>query len=52
MPNIKCKRRKILKKKKNKKKKKSAFYDQFEIHNREATEIWVKIQKKNLFMCA
>ena len=37
MPNIKCKRRKILKKKK--KKKKSAFYDQFEIHNREATEI-------------
>ena len=38
MPNIKCKRRKILKKKK-KKKKKSAFYDQFEIHNREATEI-------------
>ena len=39
-------------KKKKKKKKKSAFYDQFEIHNREATEIWVKIQKKNLFMCA
>ena len=38
MPNIKCKRRKILKKKK-KKKKNSAFYDQFEIHNREATEI-------------
>ena len=37
MPNIKCKRRKILKKKK--KKKKSAFYDQFEIRNREATEI-------------
>ena len=29
---------KIIKKKK-KKKKKSAFYDQFEIHNREATEI-------------
>ena len=27
------------KKKKKKKKKKSAFYDQFEIHNREATEI-------------
>ena len=26
-------------KKKKKKKKKSAFYDQFEIHNREATEI-------------
>ena len=25
--------------KKKKKKKKSAFYDQFEIHNREATEI-------------
>ena len=38
MPNIKLKSRKIIKKKK-KKKKKSAFYDQFEIHNREATEI-------------
>ena len=30
---------KNYKKKKKKKKKKSAFYDQFEIHNREATEI-------------
>ena len=38
MPNIKSKSTKIPKKKK-KKKKKSAFYDQFEIHNREATEI-------------
>ena len=52
MQNIKLKMIKIQKKKKKKKKKKSAFYDQFEIHNREATEIWVKIQKKNLFMCA